>query len=317
MSTAVERRRVLLVARPGEEPALRQLFASQVLAAWDVVDADSFVRARFVLQHTACDILLVDEGLCVAEGMEGLAWLGRLPETPLVFLAANELETLRLAYEHGASICLPRALTLAHPGLLEAAMWRAARGADLHRAHRGTREMLKQCRRQVDRLVTMLWRTVPVDTEKHWFSQRHVLMRLQEEIARSGRHGGSLTVAVGELHAAAGEPEQAGIDMTEWMTDRITSTKRRCDVAGQYGLQGFLLLMVNTPRHGGVACCQRLRKALEDAAAPAESPRRPIRACFGIASLSGETPSPQSLLSSAEQALDTARVNPADPIVAS
>jgi diguanylate cyclase (GGDEF)-like protein len=251
------------------------------------------------------------------EGTIGLAWLGRQPDAPLVFLGNEQAERFRAAYEHGASVCLPRSLTLGEPALLDAVLRRTVRGADLLRTHSRTKDTLLQCRRQVDRLVTMLWRTVPVEGDNHWFSQRHVLMRLQEEIARSDRHGVPLTVAVGEVQAPAGEPEQTTVDLTDWMTDRVTSVKRRCDVAGQYGMQGFLLLMVNTPKQGGVTCCQRLRKALEDPGSAAGGSHGPIRACFGIATLSGETPSSQSLLSSAELALDAAKASAAEAIVAS
>ncbi|HYT91049.1 MAG TPA: diguanylate cyclase [Gemmataceae bacterium] len=315
MPTDVERRRVLVAARSDAGPALRQLFASEPLTAWETVEADTFEQTRFLLQHTALDVLLIDEGLCAAEGMDGLTWLARERETPMVFLAADEADLLRAAYEHGASVCVSRGLSLGHPALLGAALRRAAQAADVLRAHSRRDDMLLHCRRQIDRLVTMLWRSVPTEHEQHWCSQRHVLMRLAEEIARSARHGGPLTVAVGELQAS--ESEQVPVDLTEWITERIASTKRRCDVAGQYGMHGFLLLMVNTGREGGVSCCQRLRKALEEAIPAAEGPRGPLRACFGIASLSGETRSSQSLLSSAEVALDAAKASPSDPIIAS
>jgi PleD family two-component response regulator len=314
MLTDVERSRVLVAARPAEAPALRQPFATEALAAWDAVEAESFEHARFTLQHTPCDVLLVDEGLCIAEGVAGLAWLRRQAQTPLVCLTADDVEALRAAYEHGASVCLPRTLTLDSPALLDAALRRAVQAADTLRTYRRTRETLTQCRRQIDRLVGMLWRTVPVDTQHRWCSPRHVLMRLHEEVVRTDRHGGPLTIAVGEVQAPAGELEQAAVDLTDWMTERIAHTKRRCDVAGQYGLQGFLLLMVHTPKVGGVACCHRLRKALEEAVSGGEEPRSPVRACFGVASLSEEVASSQALLSVAEQQLEAAKTGAADAV---
>jgi GGDEF domain-containing protein len=314
MPLELERRRVLVAARAAEEEALRPLFAAEVMAGWEPVEADSFHRARFTLQHTACDALLVDEGLYCAEGPEGLAWLAQQQDVPMIFLAGSEAEVCTQAYEQGATICLSRRTTLEHPPLLAAALRRAAQGAALIRCQRRTRESLHQCRRQVDRLVGLLWRTVPMDTQTQWCSQRHVLERLQEEVARSGRHGHPLTVAVGEVQAQA--EDAASLDAGQWIAQRLNRVKRRCDVAGQYGLHGFLLLMVHTPGKGGVTCCRRLQRALEEPAAPNVGPRGPVCACFGLASHGAQAPSPQALLRTAEVRLEAARAGAGDRVVA-
>jgi diguanylate cyclase (GGDEF)-like protein len=313
MPAELERRRVLVAARAMDEEALRPLFASAALAGWEPVEADSFHRARFTLQHTGCDVLLIDEGLYTAEGPEGLAWVSRQREAPVLLLAGAGAEVCARAYEHGA-LCLPRRAALDHPPLLAAALKRAAQEGDLARTHRRTRESLSQCRRQVDRLVGLLWRSVPIDTQTQWCSQRHVLERLQEEVARSGRHGSPLTVAVGEVHTP-GE-EQAAADSGQWVAQRLNRVKRRCDVAGQYGLQGFLLLMVHTPSDGAVTCCRRLQRALEEPGLPPAGPRGPVRACFGLASYGDQAATPQALLRTAEEHLEAAKTRAPERIVA-
>ncbi len=312
MRTDPERRRVLVAARPAEEPSLRPVFASEPLAGWEPVLADSFHGARFTLQHTACDILLVDEGLCCHEGPEGLTWLTRQQDVPMVFLAGNDAEGCTHAYDSGAAICLPRRMTLDHPPLLAAALKRAVREGELLRSHRRTRESLYQCRRQVDRLVNLLWRTVPMDTQTHWCSQRHILERLQEEVSRCGRHGTPLTVAVGEVQAE----DKADPDAGQWVAQRLTRVKRRCDVAGQYGLSGFLLLMVQTPPKGGEVCCRRLQSALEEPGLPPAGPHGPVRAYFGVAGYGGATATPQALLRAAEERLEAARAGAEERVVA-
>jgi GGDEF domain-containing protein len=313
MPTDLERRRVLVAARAADEETLSPLFASSALAGWEPVEADSFHRARFTLQHTACDVLLIDEGLYGAEGPEGLAWVARQKEAPMVFLAGGGAEVCALAYERGASICVPRRAALDHPPLLAAALKRAAQEGERVRSHRRTRESLHQSRRQMDRLVGLLWRSVPIDPQTQWCSQRHVLERLQEEVARSGRHGTSLTVAVGEVQAGAEEP---AADAGQWVAERLNRVKRRCDVVGQYGLQGFLLLMVQTLPDGAVACCRRLQRALEQPALPPVGPRGPVRACFGVAGYSAEAATPQALLRAAEEHLEAAKAAAAERVIA-
>jgi GGDEF domain-containing protein len=303
MSVLDERRRVLLAARPTETAGLRALFEQPPLDRWEMLDADSVERARFLMQHDPCDILLVDEGLYHTAGPEGLAWLARQREAPTLFLTGMEADTLADAYEQGVSLCLPRRASLTHPRLLAAALARTAQIGESSRVQRRLRDGLTQCRRRVDRLVHLLWRTVPMDPGQQWLSQRHILERLQEEVARSSRHGTVFTVAVGDVQAEAATtgPEDQAV---EWATSTLARAKRRCDVAGHYGLRGFLLLMVQTPGSGGVAGCRRLQHYLRDAARQAGGP---ARVSFGLSSFSEDNATSQGLLSRAEKHLEAAR----------
>ena len=101
----------------------------------------------------------------------------------------------------------------------------------------------------------------------------------------------------------------------QWVAQRLNRVKRRCDVAGHYGLHGFLLLMVHTPGKGGLTCCRRLQRILEAPAATNAGPRGPVRACFGLASHGTQTASPQALLRTAEDHLEAARIGAGDRLV--
>jgi GGDEF domain-containing protein len=311
-----ERRRVLVAAGASDESLLRALFTQDPLRGWDILAADSFEEARFILQHNTCDLLLVDEGLYNQQGPDGLAWLARQREVPVVFLAGATPDKITRAYEDGVNVWLARDLSLAHPELMAAALERATELTSLRRGRHKAAETVHQCRRQIDRLVGLLWRTVPINTEQPWLTQRHMLERLQEEIARSERHGAPFTLALGEIHAA-GEPGTCEPGLADWTVERITRAKRRCDVAGQYGLQGFMLLMVHTPTQGAVSCCRRLQQVLEDAAAvPTHGPHGPLHACFGVASFLAAASNSRSLLSCAEQRLEIAKAGPDERVVA-
>lgn len=317
MPAPVERRRVLLAARPAETAEMQTLFAHDAMTAWEPFEADSLERARFLLQHNPFEILVIDESLFHQTGPAEFAWLTQRRETPTIFLTAMEHDTLTRAYEQGVSLCLPRRMTLNHPPMLAAALKRAAQIVELQRCHRRTKEGLLQCRRHVDRLVNLLWRTAPLNPQSHWFTHRHILERLQEEVSRSGRHGTVFTVALGEMqHIAEEKGESEPPDLNEWMTERVARAKRRCDIAGHYGLQGFLLLMVQTPRDGGVICCRRLQQYLHEVASPAEGPRGPIRACFGLSTFGQDAATSQSLLSRAEQHLELAKGGEGEGVVA-
>src|SRR5262249_50690965 len=153
MVNTVESRRVLLVAQTDEEQALRQAFAHRSLSGWEALAADSFERARFILQHNACDLLLVDESLCYGAGPDGLGWLARQEETALVCLCGSQPEILTHGYMQGAQVCLPRHLAVEHPPLLAAALQRARQLGEVRRSWQRTKDKLHESRRQVDRLV--------------------------------------------------------------------------------------------------------------------------------------------------------------------
>jgi PleD family two-component response regulator len=306
MIADLDRRRVLLLTGAAEGVVLRGLFAEGLLAGWEGLEADTCERARFILQHEPCDALLVGEELYLRDGPDGVAWLARQEETPVLLLAEPRPELVARALEQGVHQWLPMAMAVANPGLLAAALNQAARRRDLLRRPRQGDEVLRQCRRQVDRLVDLLWKTVPREGQGSWFTQRHMMERLHEEVARSERHGAPLAVALGEVRPSAGEaPAEEATDTRT--AERISRTKRRCDVVGQYGPKGFMLLLVHTSREGAAVCCRRLQHELEQAHDAPREPHHGPRAYFGVASLSATTATPKGLLRCAEQNLEAAK----------
>jgi GGDEF domain-containing protein len=129
-----------------------------------------------------------------------------------------------------------------------------------------------------------------------------MLQRLDEEVARARRHGGPLTVVLGEVHAGAAGREAA------LAAERVGRAKRRCDVAGQYGLHGFMLLLPRGSEAEALGCCRRLRALLEQP--PPGGPAPPAHACFGVAAFSPAAATAQGLLSRAEERLEEARQAP-------
>jgi diguanylate cyclase (GGDEF)-like protein len=296
-------RRVLIASDGSDEARLRDLFLKNLSGEWQPALANSFEQAQFVLQHSPCDVVLVDEGLCQREGAEGLSWLGSQTKAPLAFLSSESPAALTEALRQGVDFCLPRTLALGNPQLLSAALDRVAQLGRVRASAQKTGAELDEARRQVDRLVQLLWQAAPLDPRTHWYTQHYMLERLFEEIARTGRHGAPLTVAVGEIESG-GPSDDAPDALPNWAVRQITQKKRRCDVAGQYGPKGFLLLMVQTSKEGGLSCCRRLRQEVQQAP---EREGKPVRAYFGVASFSAESCTPQSILRAAEEQLDKAR----------
>jgi diguanylate cyclase (GGDEF)-like protein len=306
MSVELERRRALIAAAPGELEALAELFARGLVESWEASEAETLEQARFLLQHDTCDVFLVDHGLLRPDDADELDWLSRV-QPPVVYLAGPDPAALTAVLERGAGGWLPRDLGLGRPALLAAVLNQAAARGDLRRNNRRLGEALQECRRQVRRLVTLLWAQSPTEAHPRWFTQRHMMERLHEEIARTQRHGTPLAVVLGEVQA--GDDSLLRSDtpqVTAWTAERVSHCKRRSDVAGQYGPGGFMLLLAHTPEAGAAVCCRRLRGVLEGAGNPA-APPGPVAAYFGISCYDSARSSAKSLLGRAEECLERAR----------
>ena len=97
--------------KPPSATSSRSLFGADPLAGWEAVEADSFERARFVLQMEPCDALVLDAGLYRRGDAGSLTWLAGQDRAPL-FLAEQDPDILLDALRHGAGHWLPRELAL-------------------------------------------------------------------------------------------------------------------------------------------------------------------------------------------------------------
>lgn len=303
------RRRVLVAATEPERAHFRALFRAAPLAGWQAAEADSFEQARFLLQMDPCDVLLLDASLYPLGGTSGLAWLAGQYRTPVVFLADAGPEVVLDALRHGAHSWLTRRLAGDHPELLDALLQQAARHGDALRRRRRAAKALGECRRRVSRLAGQLWEAGPDAPPSGWLCQRRLIDRLHEELSRAGRHGGPLAVVLGEVRGPGGG-DLSGAErdrLAGWVRERISGGKRRCDVAGQYGPHGFLLLLPGAGDEGAAGFCRRLRGLLEVPPGPAGGALGPPQLYFGVAHYSPAAPSLKCLLRCAEERLRRAK----------
>ncbi len=301
MTAELPSRRVVIAAGAAEGAALQEPFRNGLLAGWEAQPAESLGQAHFLLQHGASDVLLLDASAWAGDDPEGVAWMAGPRQTPVLLLSPPEPETIAAGLNGGADLWLPRDLALEHPLLLAAALGQALRCGDLRRRLRRGGAALDDSRRQVSRLLDLLWQSAPAEGQARWFTQRYMLERLNEEIARTGRQGTPFSVVLAEFHppAATGGPH-----LDAWAAERLGRGKRRSDVLGRYGPHGFMLLLAGSGEAGATAFCRRLERALREAA---EGEGVPLTACFGVAACSAASATPQGLLRRAEERLQAAQ----------
>ncbi|HKB35104.1 MAG TPA: diguanylate cyclase [Gemmataceae bacterium] len=310
-------RRVAVVARGEPTVALCNLFRAAPLQPWESFLADSCDQARFLLQMGACDVLVADQSILDPD-RACLDWLTARFEVPVLFVSEDEPDVIAQALTQGVRQWLPRPITLSSPALLAAALRRAVLDSVTAQRIRRTDDQLGECRSQVARLVNLLWDATPVEGRPRWFSQRYMLERLQEEVCRSARHGGPLSIVLGEVWLGQDngfprfrEPLRSdsptATQISCWTAERVHRAKRGCDVAGQYGPQGFMLLLPHTPLEGAAHVCRRLQGLLEETPPSGAPALSRLMSCFGIAGYAPEARSSRRLLRQAEEQLEQAR----------
>ena len=309
MPSMLERRRVLLAGFPAERAALLAQFDAGMYPGWGAVGADHVEQARFVLQMEPCDVLVVDAELYQDSDPVTLSWLGGPNQTPVLLLAETTPGLIMEALTQGADHWLPRDLALSCPALLAAQLQTAAMLGDLRRRHHQAGEALGHSQKQVSRLVSLLWEASPAEGRSGWFNQRHMLQRLDEEVARARRLGGEFSIVLGEVHGGRREnlSSTEADRLATWTASRVTYAKRRSDVAGQYGPHGFMLLLPGTTSMNAVGACRRLQSVLEEPPALEETPLPPVHACFGLAAFSPSSATVKALLRQAEERLERAK----------
>jgi PleD family two-component response regulator len=298
-------RRVLTIA---DRNRLSHL--ESALDGWEIVRAASVAEACFHLEGQACDVAILDAQLAGSDWVQDLDWLRAHVASPLIVLGDQYYQAVVLPALEREAIWLPLSAVTICPSLLACVLEQAWQRQRRYREAERLARQFHETHAQVDRLLDMLWQATPGQSIGPWFTQRYMTSRLGEEIARRQRHGGLLCVVLGELRDVTGRPFDGVLlnPLNDWLASRISVSKRRCDVAGQYGTNGFMLLLPQASREEARGACRRLGRVLADP--PEGLPR--VRPCFGLAGLPGDPASVSGLLSRAEERLMQACQLPAN-----
>ena len=289
-------RRLLLIAG---EP-LRSVWRDMLPADWDVGVTASVEHGRMVQRVGACDVVLLSSDRLDAGDLESADRLFVKDGSPVVLVSERPDQRVLSAITAGA-VWLPSAAAREYPAFLVAVLDQAMARAQSVGPSSGCR-----CQARVDRLLDLLWQATPGAGPGPWFSQRHMLERLDEEVSRTQRDGVPLSVILGEVRLEDGHPlaSERVAKLHEWAASQIAKAKRRCDVAGQYGLDGFMLVLPRATPEQAKGACRRLRNVL--AHPPEGMPAAHVT--FGHAGVPGDRPNTSGLLSRAEQRLEDSRL---------
>ena len=97
--------RILVTVSKAREGEIKALFERDPLGNWEPLFADGFSKARFILQHSPCDALLVHEEMLERDPIQGLAWLCWRKDYPVVFLGQSANNFQRVLLRCDVRIC--------------------------------------------------------------------------------------------------------------------------------------------------------------------------------------------------------------------
>jgi diguanylate cyclase (GGDEF)-like protein len=294
--------RVLVATGEKERTRFQDMFSQGQLSGWEAVLTSCWERARFACEFDPPDVILVDASLCSEKDIAGLVRLTR-KNIPSIFLGPEDPGLILAALTQGAHQWLPRDFALEHPSVLALTLQQAVRNQPSSSQTRGRSREGADCRNQITQLANLLWEVTPTEGQPHWFTQRYILERLEEELSRVRRYGGPLSIVLGEIDPGLPEPidPDQGSEARRWSSRLILEHKRRADVVGQYGLFGFLMVLPRVDAEEARHCCQRLKRGLER---PANRPFPHLLIHFGHASYVPSCPTMQRLLAQAEENLE-------------
>ena len=144
----------------------------------------------------------------------------------------------------------------------EAGLLRQA-NEELTQANQALREAEERLRRQAEELD----RLAHEDALTGLFNRRHVDARLALEWERARRFGRELAVALVDLDHFKQVNDRfshaVGDEVLRVVARLLREGTRAVDVAGRYGGEEFVLLLVETPPQEALRICERLRAAVE------------------------------------------------------
>ena len=215
----------------------------------------------------------------------GLAWLFLMTDRPIGLPHDGHIE--RFATMLVFALAIGRCMFL---GIISSSM-----RASLYQSG----QKLKEAYRRIEELAQP-------DELTGAFNRRCIMRVLEEEIARTHRHGLPCSIALIDLdwfkriNDAHGHP--TGDEVLRTFAITMFANIRGIDRFGRYGGEEFLLILPNTPAEAGVRLLDRLRAIVADLDWSAFSPGMQVTFSAGVAGLRADEHS-DSFLARADKAL--------------
>jgi diguanylate cyclase (GGDEF)-like protein len=157
------------------------------------------------------------------------------------------------------------------------------------------------------------------DLKTQLYNHAHFITRLQEEICRVKRYGGSLAALVIDIDFFKrfndGYGHLAGDQMLAAVAHTLKTGVRSEDVVARFGGEEFVVLLINADRRTAIAAAERLREAVAAARIGFNDQELGVTISIGGASMDKTNlKEPREILELADQALYRSKTNGRDRV---
>jgi diguanylate cyclase (GGDEF)-like protein len=243
------------------------------------------------------DLVLLDVLMPEMDGFAACAAIRALPGgevVPVLMMTGlDDVESIREAYLAGATDFTTKPIHGTILGHRATYLIRAGKAfADLHRAEAENRTLLQALSRKNEELVRFneaLWDQATRDGLTGLYNYRYFQEALSREIARSTRHGKTLSLILLDLDSFKKYNDehghQMGDDVLRGIGEILLHRIRQTDVAARYGGEEFVVLLPEVDREHGMQVAETLRETIAGHPFPGREsqPMGAITASFGMA----------------------------------
>jgi len=177
-------------------------------------------------------------------------------------------------------------------------------------------DTLRTRERQLEEANTRLEELSQRDPLTHLYNRRHLMARIEEELARV-RRGRPLCVVMIDLdrfkRVNDREGHRRGDELLQDLAAALADTTRVTDVAGRYGGDEFVIVLADTDRAQAEAAAGRLVAAVRRVGS-GWHPDEPVTASAGLA-VARSDDTPRGLLERADEAAYRAKAKGGDRVV--
>jgi diguanylate cyclase (GGDEF)-like protein len=309
-----------------ERNSLAQLVRGSILFRCQTHQAADFDSTTELIKRTRPDAIILDSllpnGHLRQDAVTSMRSLARFQGDAAFIILAQEEDQAHAVYalQEGASDYLLKDQVQRNPLNFCRSIKAAVQRKLLEREFQRTVELLRERNRELEMVNQQLWKLSHTDELTGHFNRRHIMSRLDEEVARGIRYGSRLSVVLADIdhfkHINDTFGHLAGDRALQAIADLFRSKLRESDLIGRFGGEEFLLILPHTDLTGAEAFCHRLRDHVANHPVQLAEQLVYITSSFGLANLSPEIDTSQKLLRMADRNLYRAKTEGRNRVVA-